>query len=224
MTRPILIAPSVLAADFTKLGDECRAITDGGADRIHWDVMDGVFVPNLSFGPPVIGAHRAGLDIVFETHLMVVEPDNMLEQYVDAGSDVVIVHQEACRHLHRTLGQIRALGAKAGVSLNPATPIQTIEHVLDSLDHVLIMTVNPGFGGQSYLASMEPKVAEIRDMIDRRGLDIDIEVDGGISASTIEAATNAGANVFVAGSAVFKHPDGVDDAIAELRKLATAAA
>lgn len=196
-----------------------------GADRIHWDVMDGQFVPNLTIGPDVIAACRRFTDLPFEAHLMVLDADAMVERYVQAGCQRLTVHVEACTHLHRTLGNIRALGAAASVVLNPATPASSIAHVLDLVDMVLVMTVNPGFGGQRYIASMEPKVREIRRMIIDAGLDgqVDIEVDGGIAPGTIARMAEAGANVFVAGNAVFKAPDGPAHAIAELRRLAEAA-
>jgi len=221
MARPVAIAPSILPADFSRLGEACIELEKAGADRIHLDVMDGVFVPNLTFGPPIIKALRPHVSIPFEAHLMVVEPDHLLPDYVNAGCDTVMVQVEACTHLHRTLGLIADLGAQPGVVLNPATPLSTIEHVLELCDIVLLMTVNPGFGGQKYITAVEPKIAALRAMIDQRGLDIDLEVDGGIGASTIEAAAGAGANAFVAGSAVFNDEAGFDHAIENLRTLAT---
>nr|MBA2280782.1 ribulose-phosphate 3-epimerase [Acidimicrobiia bacterium] len=175
--RPIQIAPSVLPADFSRLGQECAALEKAGVDRIQWDVMDGVFVPNLTFGPDVVAACRAHCTVLFEAHLMVVEPDPMLARWVEAGCELLIIHAESVRHLHRTLGAVRELGARAGVALNPATPVAAVEHVLDLVDLVLVMTVNPGFGGQAYIASMEPKVREVRRLADERGLDLDVEVD-----------------------------------------------
>jgi ribulose-phosphate 3-epimerase len=226
VSRPIQISPSVLAADPARMGEEVAAIAAGGADLVHWDVMDGVFVPNITFGPHVVKACRPATDLPFEAHLMVQDACAFADRWVDAGCSRLIVHPEAEVHLHRTLGHIRSLGAEAAVVLNPSTPANVIRHVLDLIDLVLVMTVNPGFGGQSYLPTMEPKIAEIRRMIDDAGLGdrIDLEVDGGIGADTIEGATRAGANVFVAGSAVFGHRDGVAAAITELRELATAAA
>lgn len=221
--RPVQISPSVLSADFSKLGDECRALADAGVDRIHWDVMDGRFVPNLTFGPPVIAACRAATSLPFEAHLMVEAPEQLLKDYVDAGVELITVHAESTVHLHRCLGQIVELGARAAVTIVPSTPVSALEHVLDLVDMVLIMTVNPGFGGQAYLASQEPKVAELRRMIVERGLDVDIEVDGGIAPGTIAPITDAGANVFVAGNAVFKSPAGLAAAIADLRARAEAA-
>lgn len=221
--RRIEIAPSVLPADFARLGDEVAALEAAGVDRIQWDVMDGRFVPNLTFGPDVIKACRAHASVPFEAHLMVEAPEELAERYVDAGCDLLIVHAEATRHLHRTLGLVRSLGAQAGVALNPATPPEAIEHVLDLADLVLVMTVNPGFGGQDYIASMEPKVAAVRRLVLERGLDVDVEVDGGIGPATIQGATAAGANVLVAGSALYRDPQGLAHAVGELRALAEAA-
>ncbi len=218
--RPILIAPSVLPADFARLGDECRALEAAGVDRIQFDVMDGRFVPNLTFGPDVIASLRPHATVPFEAHLMVEEPDALLGRYVDAGCERVIVHAEACRHLHRTLGAIADLGAAASVAVNPATPVSAVAHVLDLVDMVLIMTVNPGFGGQSYLATMEPKITEARTLVAERGYAIDIEVDGGIGPGTIAGAAAAGANVLVAGSALYRDPEGLAHAVADLRARA----
>ena len=226
MARPIQISPSVLAADPARMGEEVAALDAAGADIVHWDVMDGGFVPNITFGPHVVKACRSYTDLPFEAHLMVQDACAFADRWVDAGCSRLIVHPEAEVHLHRALGHINSLGASAAVVLNPATPASAIAHVLDLIDLVLVMTVNPGFGGQSYLPTMEPKITEVRRMIDAAGLNdrIDIEVDGGISNDTIVAATRAGANVFVAGSAVFGHPDGLETAITELRERATAAA
>jgi ribulose-phosphate 3-epimerase len=221
--RPIAIAPSVLPADFARLGDECVALEKAGVDRIQWDVMDGHFVPNLTFGPDIIASIRPHVTVPFEAHLMVERPDDLLPRYVEAGCSVVIVHEEACPNLHRTLGHIRELGASAAVAVNPHTPITNVEHVLDLVDLVLVMTVNPGFGGQSYIAMMEPKIAELAARRAERGLDFDIEVDGGISSSTVAGAAGAGANVLVAGSALFRDPEGLEHAVADLRARALAA-
>lgn len=221
--RPIHIAPSVLPADFSKLGEECKALQDAGVDRIQWDVMDGQFVPNLTFGPDVIAACRPAVTIPFEAHLMVNTPEVMLSQYVDAGCELVIVHAESTGHLHRCLGQVADAGGRAAVALNPSTPVAAVEHVLDLVEMVLIMTVNPGFGGQDYIATMEPKVAELRQLIVDRGLDVDIEVDGGIGPQTIAGATAAGANVLVAGSALYRDPAGLEHAVTDLRARAEAA-
>ena len=221
--RPILIAPSVLPADFARLGEECQALEKAGVDRIQWDVMDGRFVPNLTFGPDVIASCRRLVEVPFEAHLMVEQPDELARRYVEAGCDRLIVHVEACVHLHRTLGAIRDLGVEAAVALNPATPADAVAHVLDLVDMVLVMTVNPGFGGQSYIATMEPKIAEIAAMVAASGHDVDIEVDGGIAPDTIGGASAAGANVLVAGSALFRDPDGLEHAVTTLRELAEAA-
>lgn len=225
MTLPIQIAPSVLPADFAELGKAVRDLESAGVDLIQWDVMDGQFVPNLTFGPDVIAAARKHCSVPFEAHLMVLTPDVMAEQYVKAGCSRLIVHAEACTHLHRTLANIRNLGATAGVALNPATPASAIENILDLVDMVLVMTVNPGFGGQSYIATMEPKIREVRNMIESAGLSdvVHLEVDGGISATTVAGAASAGANVLIAGSALFKHPDGLQAAVSEIRANATAA-
>ena len=225
MTLPIQIAPSVLPADFAELGKAVRDLENAGVDLIQWDVMDGQFVPNLTFGPDVIAAARKHCSVPFEAHLMVLTPDVMAEQYVKAGCSRLIVHAEACTHLHRTLANIRNLGATAGVALNPATPASAIENILDLVDMVLVMTVNPGFGGQSYISTMEPKIREVRNMIESAGLSdaVHLEVDGGISATTVVGAASAGANVLIAGSALFKHPDGLQAAVSEIRANATAA-
>jgi ribulose-phosphate 3-epimerase len=225
MSRPVQIAPSVLPADFARLGEEVAALEAAGVDLIQWDVMDGQFVPNLTFGPDVIAAARRHTSLPFEAHLMVLTPEAMAAQYVDAGCSRLIVHVEACTHLHRTLGAIDDLGARAAVALNPSTPACSVAHVLDLVDLVLVMTVNPGFGGQAYLPTMEPKIAEIRAMIDAAGLadTVDVEVDGGIGPTTIGGAAAAGANVLVAGSALYKDPAGLAHAVADLRARAEAA-
>jgi ribulose-phosphate 3-epimerase len=225
MSRPIQIAPSVLPADFSKLGQEVAALEAAGVDLIQWDVMDGQFVPNLTFGPDVIASARSHASVPFEAHLMVYTPDVMAKQYVDAGCSRLIVHAEACTHLHRTLGNINDLGARAAVALNPATPASVIAHVLDLVDLVLVMTVNPGFGGQAYIPTMEPKIREIRSMLDDAGLSdtVDLEVDGGIGPSTIAGAAAAGANVLIAGSALYKDPEGLEHAVRDLRARAEAA-
>jgi ribulose-phosphate 3-epimerase len=222
MSRPIEIAPSVLPADFAKLGEEVMALEGAGVDRIQWDVMDGQFVPNLTFGPDVIASARKYTTLPFEAHLMVLTPDNMAAAYIDAGCDGLIVHAEAVTHLHRTLAHIRSLGAMASVAINPATPPSAIAHVLDLVNMVLVMTVNPGFGGQSYIATMEPKIREVRQLIDDAGYadTVDIEVDGGIGPDTIAGAATAGANVFVAGTSLYRDPEGLAHAVADLRARA----
>ena len=221
--RPVLIAPSVLPADFSRLGEECVALEEAGVDRIQFDVMDGRFVPNLTFGPDVIASLRPHVTVPFEAHLMVEQPDELAARYVEAGCERLIVHTEACPHLHRTLGNIAELGAKAAVAVNPATPVSAFAHVLDLVDLVLVMTVNPGFGGQSYIATMEPKIAETRRLVLESGYDVDVEVDGGIGPSTVAAAAAAGANVLVAGSALYRDPEGLGHAVADLRARAEAA-
>jgi ribulose-phosphate 3-epimerase len=221
--RPIEIVPSVLPADFSRLGDEVVALEKAGADRIQWDVMDGHFVPNLTFGPDVIAACRPHASVPFEAHLMVDDPDAMLPRYVEAGCGLLIVHAETTRHLHRSLGKVRELGAQAAVALSPATPPEAVRHVLDLVSSVLVMTVNPGFGGQRYIATMEPKVAAVRRMILDGGYDCDIEVDGGIAVDTVGGAATAGANLLVTGSALFRDPEGLEHAVDELRELAEAA-
>jgi ribulose-phosphate 3-epimerase len=220
MPRPIAIIPSVLPADFSRLGDACVALQKAGVDRIQWDVMDGHFVPNLTFGPDLIAAIRPHVTVPFEAHLMVEEPDELLPRFVEAGCELIIVHAEACTHLHRTLAHIRELGAAAAVALNPATPACDVLHVMDMIDLLLVMTVNPGFGGQKYIASMEPKIDEIVGMRDERGFDFDIEVDGGIGLSTVSGAVRAGANALVAGTSLFRDPEGLEHAVTELRAKA----
>ncbi len=222
-TNEVQIVPSVLPADFAKLGEECAALEAAGVDRIQFDVMDGRFVPNLTFGADTIAAVREHSSVIFEAHLMVHEPDWMLESIVEAGCELVIVHAEACTHLHRTLGKIKELGAAASVALNPHTPIDFLQNVTDLLDMVLIMTVNPGFGGQAYISTMEPKIAATRKLLDTADRWIDIEVDGGISNKTIAGASKAGANVFISGSGIYGHPGGSSEAVTELRQLATEA-
>jgi ribulose-phosphate 3-epimerase len=202
MIRPLIIAPSILAADFARLGEEVRAIDEAGADWIHVDVMDGHFVPNISFGPAVMQSVRGASAKPFDTHLMISPCDPYLEAFAKAGSDIITVHVEAGPHIHRSLQAIRALGKKAGVTLNPGTPVSTLENVIDLVDLVLVMSVNPGFGGQSFIASQLDKIAAVRALVGGRA--IDIEVDGGVTADNAGPIAAAGANVLVAGSAVFK--------------------
>jgi ribulose-phosphate 3-epimerase len=227
MTGPaaprIQIAPSVLPADMARLGEEVAALEAAGCDRIQWDIMDGQFVPNITFGPDVVAAARQHTSLPFEAHLMVLTPELLAKEFVQAGCERLIVHAESVTHLHRSLDIVRSYGATAGVALAPATPPVAVRYVLDLVDLVLVMTVNPGFGGQDYLGSMEPKVTEVREMVRASGLAIDVEVDGGISADTVSGVAAAGANVLVAGSALFKHPEGLKAAVSELRSLAEAA-
>jgi ribulose-phosphate 3-epimerase len=221
--RPIEIAPSVLPADFSRLGEECAALEDAGVDRIQWDIMDGQFVPNLTMGPDVVASCRSHCTVPFEAHLMVETPDVLVERWVEAGCERLIIHTESVVHLHRTLGHVREAGAKAAVAINPSTPADAVANVLDLIDLVLVMTVNPGFGGQAYIATMEPKITEVRALIAARGYDVDVEVDGGISLDTVAGAVGAGANVLVAGSALYRDPDGLAHAVKALRTAATAA-
>jgi ribulose-phosphate 3-epimerase len=221
-TRVPTLVASVLPADFSELGQEVQRLEKAGVDRIQWDVMDGRFVPNITFGPDVISANRGLVSMGFEAHLMVDDPDPTLPRWVEAGCEIIIVHAEATRHLHRTLSAIADLGARVGVALNPSTPLEAVTNVLDLVDLLLVMTVNPGFGGQQYLASMEHKIAAARTEIDGRGLDIELEVDGGIAGATIGAAARAGADVFCAGSALLNGPGTLEDRAAALRNAATA--
>jgi len=216
MSRPLRIAPSILSADFARLGDEVRAAEAAGADYIHIDVMDGRFVPNITVGPLVVAAVRAVTKLPLDVHLMIVEPERYLEAFARAGADILTVHIETSPHLHRTVQQIRALGKRASVSLNPHTPLDGLEVVLPDLAMVLLMTVNPGFGGQKFIEGVVPKIRALWAEIDRRGLDVDIEVDGGVSPETVRTVVDAGANVLVAGSAVFGQAD-YRAAIAALR-------
>jgi ribulose-phosphate 3-epimerase len=218
--RPIEIVPSVLPADFARLGDACVALEEAGVDRIQFDIMDGRFVPNLTFGPDIVAACRPHVQVPFEAHLMVHEPTWLVPQFVEAGCQTIILHAEANLHLHRALAAVREAGARPAVALSPATPPEAIAYVLDLVDEVLVMTVNPGFGGQRYIETMEPKVATIRRWIVERGLDVDIEVDGGIHPGTVEGAARAGANLLVAGSGLFNDDQGLAHAVAELRTLA----
>jgi len=204
MSRVIRIAPSILSADFANLGEEVRAIASAGADWVHIDVMDGHFVPNLTIGPGVVKALRPHTDLPFDVHLMISPADPFLEAFAEAGADILSIHPEAGPHLHRSIQTIKGLGKRAGVVLNPATPISVIDEVIDDIDLILVMTVNPGFGGQKFIESQLPKIERLRKLIDQTGKDIDLEVDGGVDAATAPRVIAAGANVLVAGTATFK--------------------
>jgi ribulose-phosphate 3-epimerase len=204
MQGTVRIAPSILSADFARLGEEVRAITAAGADYVHVDVMDGHFVPNITIGPMVVKALRPHTNLVMDVHLMISPADPYLDAFAEAGADILTVHPEAGPHLHRSVQRIKGLGKKAGVSLNPATPAKTLDYVIDDIDLVLVMSVNPGFGGQSFIDSQLRKIEAIRKMIDRTGKAIDLEVDGGIDVITAKAAISAGADVLVAGTATFR--------------------
>jgi ribulose-phosphate 3-epimerase len=218
----VKIAPSVTTADFSRLGEEVEALDRAGVDRFHWDVMDGRFVPNITFGPAVIGSCRHRARAGFEVHVMCERPEELFPRYVEAGCELLLVHPETLRQPHQAYRQIRDLGARVGIALSPATPLSHVEWVLDLVDLVLVMTVNPGFGGQSYLPSMEPKIAAARKLIDESGRDIELEVDGGIGPDTIAPAAAAGADVFVSGSALWRY-DSFAAAVTDLRARATAA-
>jgi ribulose-phosphate 3-epimerase len=205
--RPIKIAPSILSADFGRLADEVRAVDKAGADYVHVDVMDGHFVPNLTIGPMVVAAIRKATKLPLDVHLMIERPGEYIDAFAQAGADIIGVHEEACPHLHRVIQQIKHAGKKPSVTLNPHTPWEHIKYVLEDVAQVLIMSVNPGFGGQAFIPNVLPKLRELRDEIERRGLDVDLEIDGGIKIDNVAAAVQAGANVIVAGSAVFEHAD-----------------
>ncbi len=216
----VKIAPSILSADFSRLGEQVKEAAEGGADYIHVDIMDGRFVPNLTIGPEVVRAIRPWTDIPLDVHMMVSEPDRFAARFAEAGADIVTVHVEACTHLHRTVQQIAEAGARPGVALNPATPVHAVEEVLGDVAQVLVMSVNPGFGGQAFIESSVDKIARTRSLLERCGADVDLEVDGGINVETAGRAAAAGANVLVAGSAVFNDKTTIADAIAQIRAAA----
>ena len=201
------IAPSILSADFTRLGEEIKDVVDAGADYIHIDVMDGHFVPNISIGPMIVKAVRRITSLPLDVHLMISKPDDFIDEFAKAGASIITVHAETLNHLHRTVQHIRDEGVRPGISLNPATPLEVLEYILEGLDMVLLMTVNPGFEGQEFIPEVIPKIERLREKIDKKGLDIEIEVDGGINPETISRVSSAGANVFVAGSAIFYSED-----------------
>lgn len=203
----IKLAPSILSADFARLLEDVKKVEKAGCEYLHIDVMDGHFVPNITLGPGVIKSLRKDVNMVFDAHLMIENPDNYIKEFVDAGCDIIVVHQEACKHLHRTIQNIKSYNVKVGVALNPATPIENIKHVLDDIDMVLIMTVNPGFGGQTFIKNTISKIKELKSVIDSKNLNIDIQVDGGIKPENVQKVVSAGANVIVAGSAIFNSDD-----------------
>ena len=196
-----------MSADYARLLEDVKKVENAGCEYLHIDVMDGHFVPNITLGPAIIKSLRKDVNMVFDAHLMIENPDQYINEFVDAGCDLIVVHQEACKHLHRTIQNIKSYGIKAGVALNPATPIETIKYVLEEVDMVLIMTVNPGFGGQSFIESMIPKIKELKSLIDKKGLKVDIQVDGGIKPDNVDKVVKAGANIIVAGSAIFNSDD-----------------
>lgn len=212
------IAPSLLSADFANLKEEIKKVEVGGADYLHLDVMDGIYVPNITFGPPVIKKLKSITNLPFDVHLMIDRPERFIKDFVDAGADILTVHPDATTHLHRTIQEIKSYGIKAGVSLNPSTPLSVLEYILEDLDLVLIMSVNPGFGGQSFIKSAERKILELRKMIDDRGLDIIIEVDGGVKLDNAKHLIDLGANLLVAGSAIFGSKD-ITETTKEFKKI-----
>lgn len=203
----VKIAPSILSADFSKLGEEVKAVDQGGADYIHIDVMDGHFVPNITIGPLIVEAIRPVTQLPLDVHLMIENPDQYIEAFAKAGADYITVHVEACRHLHRTIQSIKSFGIKAGVVLNPATPVETIQHIIGDIDMVLLMSVNPGFGGQKFIPEVLPKIRKVKELAEQKGAEIEIEIDGGVNPETAKDCIEAGATVLVAGSAVYNQPD-----------------
>ena len=218
LAKRLKIAPSILSADFSILGEEVRAAEEAGADLIHIDVMDGRFVPNITMGPLVVEAVRQVVSIPLDVHLMIVEPEGFIDRFANAGADWITVHVEACTHLHRVLAQIANAGCRAGVALNPHTPASAVSEIQDMVDLINVMTVNPGFGGQEFIAAMTTKIQKLREMAQARNLEIDIEVDGGVNRETISIAAAAGANIMIAGTCLFQHRGGIAAGIEELRQ------
>ena len=216
----IKLAPSILSADFARLLEDVKKVEKAGCEYLHIDVMDGHFVPNITLGPDIVKSLRKDVNMVFDTHLMIENPDNYIKDFVDAGSDLIVVHAEACRHLHRTIQNIKSYNVKAGVALNPATSIESIKHIIEDVDMVLIMTVNPGFGGQSFIESMLEKIKELKQLIDDKNLNVDIQVDGGIKPDNIHKVVEAGANIIVAGSAIF-NSENIEETVSLMRKNAS---
>lgn len=212
----IKLAPSILSADFSRLLEDVKKVQEAGCEYLHIDVMDGHFVPNITIGPLIVESLRDKVDMVFDVHLMINQPERYIETFAKAGADIITVHQEACVHLHRTIEQIKATGKKAGVSLNPATPVDTLKHVISDLDMVLLMTVNPGFGGQKFISGMIPKIKELRVLMDKVGAQADIQVDGGMTPDNVTEVVSAGADIIVAGSAIFGKSD-IKKAVQEFR-------
>ena len=216
----IKLAPSILSADFARLLEDVKKVEKAGCEYLHIDVMDGHFVPNITLGPAIVKSLRRDVNMVFDTHLMIENPDNYIKDFVDAGSDLIVVPAEACRHLHRTIQNIKSYNVKVGVALNPATSIESIKHIIEDVDMVLIMTVNPGFGGQSFIESMLEKIKELKQLIDDKNLNVDIQVDGGIKPDNIHKVVEAGANIIVAGSAIF-NSENIEETVSLMRKNAS---
>lgn len=216
----IKLAPSILSADFARLLEDVKKVEKAGCEYLHIDVMDGHFVPNITLGPAIVKSLRKDVNMVFDTHLMIENPDDYIKDFVDAGSDLIVVHAEACRHLHRTIQNIKSYNVNVGVALNPATSIESIKHIIEDVDMVLIMTVNPGFGGQSFIESMLEKIKELKQLIDDKNLNVDIQVDGGIKPDNIHKVVEAGANIIVAGSAIF-NSENIEETVSLMRKNAS---